>query len=340
VALLSSVGESASKLLSRLQVSVWLPSATFLTGLCVALLSRIDISNKQCGSAPTNTSARYLLCQLDASSGKRSLLLLAATILLAILVHPYATAALRLLEGQLPIGPLPHLLQWRTRRHLRKYAKLSEARWIILTDEDRSAIESSPDPPRHLRRNLAKMHRAGERSRRYPLRKREVQPTLLGNTLQAGYSRAGDIYGISVPVLGPRLEHFMSQSERDNVEQFRSRVELGAQLVFVYLALAVVFGAVVRPFPVAAGIVLGFLVIAIGSYLSTIRAAEGYSEAIAVLVDMHRFDLVRALHVEMPKNHSEEVATFELLSKLLDRDREPDGTDIRYRHPQTPDDAE
>jgi hypothetical protein len=55
---------------------------------------------------------------------------------------------------------------------------------------------------------------------------------------------------------------------------------------------------------------------------------------------MHRFDLVRALHVEMPMNHSEEVATFELLSKLLDRDREPDGTDIRYLHSHPSDDPE
>lgn len=302
-------------------------------------MARVDVTKGECKPRPTNISGKFLLCQLDKTPGKRALLLLVATILVAVLVHPYTTTALRLLEGQLPVGPLPRWFQVRRRRHLRRHARLSKDRVIDPTDDERVALQASPDPPRHLRRPIARMERAGELSRRYPLRLNDVQPTLLGNTLRAGYGRAGDIYGISIPVLGPRLEHFMSQSERDNVEQFRSRVELGAQLVFVYLALAVVYVLVARPWPVAAGLFAGLVFAALGSYLSTVRAAEEYGEAIAVLVDMHRFDLVRALHVRMPESHSEEIATFELLSKLLNRDREPDGTNISYVHDDEPSDG-
>jgi hypothetical protein len=53
------------------------------------------------------------------------------------------------------------------------------------------------------------------------------------------------------------------------------------------------------------------------AYLGAIQAATAYGGAISVAFDLHRFDLLRALHLEMPDDNTTERQVNSALSEFL-----------------------
>jgi hypothetical protein len=62
---------------------------------------------------------------------------------------------------------------------------------------------------------------------------------------------------------------------------------------------------------------LGIIALAWISYQAAVRAAASYGQALFVAFDLHRFDMIRALHYPLPNSRAEELAFNERLTDFL-----------------------
>jgi hypothetical protein len=75
----------------------------------------------------------------------------------------------------------------------------------------------------------------------------------------------------------------------------------------------------------------GLLLLAALSYRGSVAAAGAYGALINAAVDLHRFDLLRALHLPLPVNPPAELVANRALMQFL-RHRVP-MSDMDYQHP-------
>ncbi len=115
--------------------------------------------------------------------------------------------------------------------------------------------------------------------------------------------------------------------------QLRSaRLDLGARFCCsLFLAAVVCAALLVRSvwmFPVVGGLLL----LAVLSYQGTVVTAASYGELINAAVALHRFDLLRCLHLPLPATPAEERTANRQMIRTI-RNRMPDETTM-FVHPQ------
>jgi hypothetical protein len=72
------------------------------------------------------------------------------------------------------------------------------------------------------------------------------------------------------------------------------------------------------------------------AYRGAVRTAKGHSRLLAVAVDLHRFDALQALHLELPRTPTAEMRLNGQLSSFLDSRSTADKMmcRVRYTHRQ------
>jgi hypothetical protein len=143
---------------------------------------------------------------------------------------------------------------------------------------------------------------AAEGLRLYPLDPDRLLPTRLGNVLRSGEDRAGQRYGLQTVTMWPLLYPSVSPSLTEALDGLRDQLDVAVRLCVVLLIAAAVSGAMLitdgwwLAVP-AAAILLAWL-----AYRSAIRTAAAYGEAMGWAFDLHRFDMLNALHLPLPPN--------------------------------------
>jgi hypothetical protein len=166
----------------------------------------------------------------------------------------------------------------------------------------------------------ADLQRAGETGHRqrtrYPVEPHRLRPTALGNALTAAETRAGRAYGLDAPVVWLRLEPLLGDRIRTAVADRRDAMDAATRMSVTvalcvpptvwllwrsgwWLALAALLAAVSR---------LG--------YVAAVHAAVAYGQYVEAAFDLHRFDLLTALHLPLPEDRTQELATGAALSTL------------------------
>ncbi len=256
-----------------------------------------------------------------ASLGVGEVLLIAVGVTVAaVLFQPLQLATVRVLEGGWPGGVgagVGRTLQRRRKRRLADAARLPDG----AGEPDAGTVQQAGVAATRLRR-------------RYPLPDYLVRPTALGNALCAAEDTAGRGFGWDAVVAWPRLYTVLGDRTRALVDDRRDAMDAAVRLSVTSGTVAVVTAALL----VRAGswltIALVPSAVAVVAYLGAVQAAVAYGEAVHTAFDIHRFDLLAALHLPLPVDQDEERAQA---TALCDWWRQGIPVRLAYEHGTAPD---
>jgi hypothetical protein len=157
----------------------------------------------------------------------------------------------------------------------------------------------------------------------------DVLPTSLGNVLRAAEDRAGRRYGLVTRVVWPRLFALLPEGLRRTLDDQRDQLDLTARFCVVFLAIGAVYSVLLVSHGWWLLAALGAVLLAWVSYRAAVSAAMAYGQAIEAAFDLHRFDLLKALHLPLPPNREVERKANEELSQFLLQGRP---VDFDYEH--------
>jgi hypothetical protein len=191
------------------------------------------------------------------------------------------------------------------------------------------------------RTGAARREEAARRLGAYP-RAAAVLPTKLGNVLRAAEHRAGSRYGLDAITLWPRLYPVLADRTRAVLDDLRNQLDLAARFCSIFLAATVIAIACLARHGWWLTVAAGTLLLAGISYRAALTAAAAYGQAIEAAVDLHRFDLLHALHLPLPANLTSEIQANEHLTQFLRQPHEyvyalttrGRGLDFSYDHGQ------
>jgi hypothetical protein len=250
------------------------------------------------------------------------LLFLVGIAMLSVILQPLQTRLVRVLEGYWegwpPLARLSPIFveyQYRRRRSI----------------EERRRAKGPPDQPlaplqvrARLSRERARLESSRQRHERklgvFPQKEEQLLPTALGNALRAGETTAGERYGLDTLSSWPRIYQQFSDRLATSVESARTGIDAAVNLCFIFFILTMLSIAAfydeagVYWIPFATAVLCGT------SYLGAVAAALDFSMLLQTAYDLHRFDLLKALHYQLPADNDEEMIAFDEISKLFGMD--------------------
>ncbi|MFF7469609.1 hypothetical protein [Streptomyces sp. NPDC008092] len=215
--------------------------------------------------------------------------------LLGLLLQPFQVRAVRVLEGYWDRWPA-------TARLAGVLAEVQRRRYVSLREKaagiDLVAVDA--------RRRLAARPSV-----------EVLLPTALGNALRAGELSAGERYGLTTLSSWPRIHMQVSPRMSEALRSTRDALDTAVNLCWAFLALTVVLVLALCDEPRAFWLPLGSLVLSAVAYKGAVVAAQAYSGLMHVVFDLHRFDLLEALHHPLPAGREDEQHLFEQVSRLF-----------------------
>lgn len=273
---------------------------------------------------------------------------------LAVLLRPFQAALVQFLEGYWPDWPAVRQL---TELAVERHRRILDTAQVIDECEPSAGsasrtLQDVADRQRLRRRLASAKRRAAATVRHYPQPRPEdygdaddrLMPTLLGNVLRDGEDTAGDRYGLRFETVAYRLWPVLSRKLDAENSRNLDLLDTSAAMC-ISLGLAAVSSV---PFigiggfwflvPVTAAVLSAI------AYRGAILAAMEQGQLQATAVDLHRFDMLTALHYELPDNPKKERKLNLRLSSFLGRrdslvDHELQNDGFRYRHPVAQDDS-
>ncbi|WP_046584853.1 hypothetical protein [Streptomyces mangrovisoli] len=222
----------------------------------------------------------------------------AGAAVLGLLVQPFQVRAVRVLEGYWDRWPL-------TARLAGFLARVQRRRWRAL--QRRAVASADDDTDRRVR---------ADARRRLAVRPAvEVQlPTALGNALRAGELSAGERYGLTTLPSWPRIYLQVSERLAEVLGSARDTLDGAVNLCWAFSALSVLGVVALHDEPSAWWLCLVGLMLAAVAYKGAVTAAQAYSGLMHIVYDLHRFDLLDALHYPLPADPASAEALFAELS--------------------------
>ncbi|MEU6340470.1 hypothetical protein ABZ883_05895 [Streptomyces sp. NPDC046977] len=137
-------------------------------------------------------------------------------------------------------------------------------------------------------------------------------PSALGNALRGGELTAGERYGLTTLTSWPRI--YMSVSDRlmKSLESTRDALDTAVNLCHSMLAIALCCCGAFYDERTLWWLPVLALVLAAVAYKGAVIAAQAYSGLMHVVYDLHRFDLLAAMHHRLPSKTEERQVLAEL----------------------------
>jgi hypothetical protein len=267
-----------------------------------------------------NPSIENLAAPLRGVNAAQLVVLSILVIAVGLVVQPFQLSLVRLLEGygwaSIPLGYVFHAigveLQWRRQARLMRLAKAplpSYGPW--LTPWNRRRVARRRRQQRHAARSVPSELAS------YPVEEADLLPTRLGNALRAAEVRAGQRYGLNTIDVWPRLLPHLSPRLNEVIADLRNQLDTSARFCAV-LGLATLAStgllAVHGPWLLIPAVTAVSSWIA---YRAAVRAAVAHGRQLYVAFDLHRFDLLRGLHLPLPASPEAEVQINQDLSKFF-----------------------
>jgi hypothetical protein len=237
--------------------------------------------------------------------------LILGLILFGLITEPLQVPLVRAFEGYWGSSRLARpLAGWASKRQTAAYKKLDTARRIKDNSREAEAAIS--------REAEAAMVSADQQFKaRFPEDEDEVLPTSLGNVLRATETRAGQTYGLQAIVIWPRLYPLLSDPVRALVEDRLNQLDLSVRFSAIFVLSAAVALGLLLSHGWWLAVPVACMALAYFSYRAAIAAATSYGEAVRAAIDLHRFDLLRALHLPLPADLAAERQLNGQLCALL-----------------------
>lgn len=291
-------------------------------------------------------TARHLFSPFDVDAGG-VLLFVVFVVGLAIVLQPFEIRTVRLLEGYWGVGPAGvTLARLKGRRHRRRLLDV-----MANLEADDPSVEEALVAPDRLRglpvEEQAQRHRDWRAARRraarakkwrpyYPPSADEVMPTLLGNVLRAYERRAGERYHLSTVTALPRLNQHLSERMAAAYNGAVDALDAAAMMTISAGLSAVVGAAAFHDDPALYWLPISLAVVTFMSYRGAVVAAVQHGLYLETAFDLHRFDMIKALHLDLPRNVDEERMLAERLERFWASADAADARDewdgVRYWH--------
>ena len=196
-------------------------------------------------------------------------------------------------------------------------------------------------------REKAQQDRADEAYERFfygfPTPAEQLLPTRLGNTIRATENYGVKAYGMALPFWWPRLWLLLPEAEQEAVEG--SLTQLVALLNLATLWFVVTLdGAIYLLLCQTAArhwwwlVLLGGLLLAWACYTAAIVQARSYGQRLRAATDLHRFALLKSLHLPLPQTPAAERVLWAQLRDWLYGYDLGTAHALQYRHEGEPPD--
>ncbi|MEU1202970.1 hypothetical protein ABZ446_43130 [Streptomyces sp. NPDC005813] len=233
--------------------------------------------------------------------------------LLGLLLQPFQVRAVRVLEG--------YWDRWALTAGLGQLlVQVQRKRWVALSERaEKTALGEAAQRVRAEAQRRLAAHPAED----------VLLPTALGNALRAGELSAGERYGLTTLASWPRIYLQVSDRMAEALRSTRDALDSAVNLCWSFLALTGTGIAALYDEPSGwwlCGAGLGFAALA---YKGAVTAAQSYSGLMHVTYDLHRFDLLEALHYPLPTKETEEEVFAGVSDSFAHRQR----PDFPYAHP-------
>jgi hypothetical protein len=214
--------------------------------------------------------------------------------LLGLLLQPFQVRAVRVLEG--------YWDRWTvTARLAGLLSRLQRRRWQAL-QRQAHGLEGGDT-------NLRVRADARRRLAAHPPPD-ALLPTALGNALRAGELTAGERYGLTTLSSWPRIYLQVSDRMAEVLHSARDALDTAVNLCWSFLVLAGVSVLALYDEPSAWWLCAAELLLATIAYKGAVTVAQAYSSLTHVVYDLHRFDLLDALHYPLPPDWDSEEQVF------------------------------
>ncbi len=238
--------------------------------------------------------------------------------LLAFFLQAFTRPLVRLYEGYWP-------LDWR--REFLKLTRLPE-RWQEWR-QARTQAAVSGNQPAYAALQDRLFHE-------YPSMGERLLPTRLGNVLRAAEDYSNTAYGMDAPFWWPRLAPLLPDDIQDAIQDALTPMLMLLNLASLAAVLTLVGAIYLAAHQVwwraMAVLVLG-LAVAWLSYLGAVTQGRSYGQVIRTAVDLHRFDLLGALHLPLPANPQKERQTWAQLAAWLYNQDRGAIQQLEFKHP-------
>ena len=283
--------------------------------LPVGLLVLFVLAIYQSGGFTGTPDVRALVRSASEMNAADSVFIAVVVLSLSVILHPLQLSLVRLLEGYWGDSRLGRALSAKGRAyHQRKREALQRA----------AEATTAPSPE-----ELTRMVDAAWRLQHfYPAHDR-VLPTTLGNVLRAAEEQGGRSYGMDAVVLWPRLFPLLPERITEILADQRDQLDLAARFAVVFLIAALVAGSTLALNDWWSVVPLACLALAWLAYRAAIAAALAYGDGIQTAFDLHRFDLLEALHLALPPDRDTERKANRELCDFL---RQGVPVNLRYTH--------
>ncbi|GAA4068448.1 hypothetical protein GCM10022233_50380 [Streptomyces shaanxiensis] len=239
--------------------------------------------------------------------------LAACAAILGLLLQPFQVRAVRVLEG--------YWYRWPVTAGLAGVLiEVQRRRWEAL--RERAEETASTATAREVRADAGR--RLGARPPADLL-----LPTALGNALRVGELSAGERYGLSTLASWPRIYMQISDRMSEALTSTRDALDTAVNLCWSFLAVALTYGVALYDEPHSWWLCGGALILAAIAYKGAVIAALAYSGLMHAVYDLHRFELLDALHYPLPRDTATEKEIFaEVTARFTGRGR----THVDYHH--------
>jgi hypothetical protein len=118
-------------------------------------------------------------------------------------------------------------------------------------------------------------------------------------------------------VAWPRLYPLLSEPVRAQVDEQRDSLDLAARFSAMFAVAALIALGLLATHGWWLLVPVGLVALSWLSYRGAVAAALSYGEGIRTGIDLHRFELLKALHLPLPATLAEEREVNERLSAFL-----------------------
>lgn len=267
--------------------------------------------------------------------------------LVAVLLRPFQAAVVQVLEGYWTRWPvLRSLAGAAAERHRRSQrSALISSLAQPLTDDNALDAGAVRAHQRAEYRAAQIRQRANRRLRHYPAPPRtpddhdRLMPTTLGNVLRRGEDDAAQRYGLDFTVAYPRIYPSLSAPIGAAISRSLDLLDVSSALAISFALSAVAALPLATHFHLWAFVPFIAGAAAVLAYRGAVQTARDHARLLSTAIDLHRFDMLDALHLKLPANPVDESVLNRRLSAFLDGHLTAAEklSDIPYEHPQPAD---
>ena len=144
-------------------------------------------------------------------------------------------------------------------------------------------------------------------------------PTRLGNLLRAAETTAGERYGLNTVESYPRLRQVLSERLDQGLAELLTQLDAAAAFSIAFF-LSGALSLPIAPYGLWAAVPLGFFLLSWLSYRGARVVAGHHRRLLLAAFDLHRFDLLKQLHYQLPDDPKAELPFNENLSSFWSGD--------------------